>query len=275
MIYAIRHVTKYAYDQLIQENLMEVRKHPLSNERQRCLNFSLTLEPEVRVFRYQDHLGNQVHHFDVPWLHQEVTLIGESVMEVRSESEEALPLSWTELRRKVQDQDFYDLLEETPLVVLSDHRQFQVEDFATPLALAEHAAAAAHRHYIEGSAEPGEQPRRQASRECAHALLAELRKVQIPCRYISGYRISQSQESLDTSHAWVEAYVTESGWLGIDPSQPGRTDSRYITNCVGRDYSDCPPTRGIYRGGATSRLQYAVHVRPAEEPAREDRFVTI
>lgn len=272
MIYAIRHVTKYSYDRLIQENLMEVRKHPLSNERQRCLNFSLQLEPEVRVFRYQDHLGNQVHHFDVPWLHQEVTLVGESVVEVRPVSEELTPLSWEQLRQSVQDQDFYDLLESTSLVPLDGPLQLKAEDFASPLALAE--AAAQHiQQSLSAKIRPDSEGKPLASKHFAHAMLGILRQLQIPCRYISGYRVSGRSETLDSSHAWLEAYVNESGWLGFDPSRGQRTDANYITNCVGRDYSDCPPTRGVFRGNATSTLSYAVHVRPAEEPAREDRFL--
>ncbi|MBX3171434.1 MAG: transglutaminase family protein [Candidatus Eremiobacteraeota bacterium] len=281
MLYAIRHVTKYHYDQDIQENVMEVRKHPISNDRQRCLTFSLSMDPEVRVFRYQDHLGNVVHHFDVPWAHHEVQIVGESVVEVRKPESNG-NLSWDQLAKKVESHDFYDMLEPTALVdMATGFEGIDFKDFETPhdLAVALCKMVRAQFAYEKASTQVDSsstlvmRQKRGVSQDFAHVMLSVLRQARIPCRYISGYRFSPEAAEVDTSHAWVEAFVSESGWRGYDPSRGVVTDETYITNCVGRDYADCPPTRGVFRGNAQSTLRYAVHVRPAEIPAREDQFV--
>lgn len=288
MLYAIRHITEYQYSTAISENHMEVRKHPLSNDRQRCLNFTLQLEPEVRVFRYQDHLGNVVHHFDVPWAHQELSILGESVVEVKAANGVGHELSWEALDQHLAAQDFYDLLEATPLVDSGPEldsllRELKVSrelaasphDLALTLAQGIHQALRYEREttHVDSPMSSALRQRSGVRQDFAHVMLAALRLMRIPCRYISGYRFSSEQGKVDTSHAWVEAFVTEGGWRGYDPSRGQMADETYITNCVGRDYADCPPTRGIFRGSASSTLRYAVHVRPAEQPAREDQFI--
>ena len=64
--YLIRHLTKFLYANQVSESLMEARMHPRSDNNQRCLSFSLSVSPRCRVFSYRDHLGNNVHHFDIP-----------------------------------------------------------------------------------------------------------------------------------------------------------------------------------------------------------------
>lgn len=288
MIYAIRHITQYQYSQPIYENVMEVRKHPLSNNWQRCLNFTLTLEPEVRVFRYQDHLGNLVHHFDVPWFHQELSILGEAVVEVKSPDPNDLPQSWDWLSGQIQQHDLYDMLQSSSLVApgpeleaLSTQLNLTAQRFETPYALALEvnsqlfATFTYERHSTAVDWPVGQviQQKRGVCQDFAHVMLGLLRRAQIPCRYISGYRFDKDNPQQDTSHAWVEAYVKGSGWSGFDPSRGCLTDLSYVTNCVGRDYADCPPTRGVYRGNAQGTLRHAVQVRPAEEPAQEDHFV--
>lgn len=260
---------------------MEVRKHPISNDRQRCLTFSLSLDPEVRVFRYQDHLGNLVHHFDVPWIHSEVQIVGESVVEVRKPESNG-NLTWDQLAKKAEDQDFYDMLEGSDLVDLNTKFEgIDFKDFETPNDLATTLCKLVRAQFqyersstqVDSSTTVVMRQKRGVSQDFAHVMLSVLRQARIPCRYISGYRFSPEAAEVDTSHAWVEAYVSESGWRGFDPSRGVVTDETYITNCVGRDYADCPPTRGVFRGRAKGTLKYAVHVRPAEVPAREDQFV--
>lgn len=288
MLYAVRHVTRYTYSHSISENIMEIRKHPLSDQRQRCLNFTLTLDPPVRIFRYSDHLGNLVHHFDVPWQHSELTVIGESVVEVLPPDAEAPALSWQALAERLEHHDLYDMLQPSELVhpgpelaALADELNLAKDKFATPRELAEAACSGLSRCLsYEKDATDVDTPiqevlkhRRGVCQDFAHVLLGLLRDLRIPCRYISGYRLRGES----ASHAWIEAYVLdgERPWLALDPSRGEAADESYITNCVGRDYADCPPTRGVYRGEARGALEYAVQVRRAEEPVRDDRFVSL
>lgn len=86
----------------------------------------------------------------------------------------------------------------------------------------------------------------------AHVMVSALRVLGIACRYVSGHLVGQGG-----THAWVEVLVPEDGGaraVGYDPCHGRRTDHRYVTVAVGRDYLDVPPTSGWYSGDARGTL---------------------
>ena len=80
MFYAIRHLTRYRYSRPVWQSMMEVRMHPRSETTQRCFTFRLSVNPRARIFTFQDHLGNQVHHFDLPQHHRELSIVADSLV---------------------------------------------------------------------------------------------------------------------------------------------------------------------------------------------------
>jgi len=89
----------------------------------------------------------------------------------------------------------------------------------------------------------------------AHMMLAVLRLLDIPGRYVSGHLLGEG-----APHAWVEALVEDVGNLGqpeviaYDPTHHRRAGLNYITVAVGRDYADVAPTSGTFTGPASGRL---------------------
>jgi transglutaminase-like putative cysteine protease len=89
----------------------------------------------------------------------------------------------------------------------------------------------------------------------AHMMLAVLRLVGIPARYVSGHLLGEG-----APHAWVEALVEDANDLGLpeviafDPTHRRRAGLNYITVAVGRDYADVAPTSGTFTGPASGRL---------------------
>ena len=75
MYYRIRHRTRYYYSAPVHESLTEVRMHPRTEGRQRCLDYQLAVTPKARVHVYRDFLGNSVHHFGVPASHNELNIM--------------------------------------------------------------------------------------------------------------------------------------------------------------------------------------------------------
>ncbi len=96
-------------------------------------------------------------------------------------------------------------------------------------------------------------------------MIALVRQLGIPCRYVSGYLFHQADgevRSADGStHAWVEAWFPERGWVGFDPTNNLVADHRHIRVAIGRDYADVPPTRGVFKGMSTARSELSVAVR--------------
>ena len=106
----------------------------------------------------------------------------------------------------------------------------------------------------------------------AHTMIALLRHVRIPARYVSGYlyrsREDHDRSTPDATHAWVEALLPHLGWVGFDPTNNLVAHHRHIRTAVGRDYADVPPTHGIFRGKTASELYVAVQVKRQRSAAR-------
>lgn len=120
--------------------------------------------------------------------------------------------------------------------------------------------------------------KRGVCQDFAHILLACLRSLGLPARYVSGYLLTQpppGQPRLvgsDASHAWASVYLPQlaqhacQGWLDLDPTNdrtglasPGED---YVRLAVGRDFADVSPLRGVLQGGGAHTLEVAVTVAP-------------
>ena len=299
MHYSIRHLTKFRYRSPVSESIMELMMHPRSDGSQRCLNFQVSVSPRCRVFSYRDHLANHVHHFDIPVQHEQLVIVAESLVEVQPLPE--LPYSlgagaWEELDRLVEADDFWEMLLPSefacPTPALEKlANQLDVRRRDDPLRVLHTLNQQMYEYfsYVPNSTRadsPIDVALKNKGGVCqdfAHIMTTLVRtRLRIPCRYVSGY-LSQSPDSPDAAqgeaasgekrtdrspssatHAWVEAYLPELGWVGFDPTNWLYANDRHIRTAIGRDYSDVPPTHGIFRGRAKSELTVAVRVTPSE-----------
>ena len=101
----------------------------------------------------------------------------------------------------------------------------------------------------------------------AHVQIACLRSIGLAARYVSGYLRTSPLPSeprmvgADESHAWVSLYAgDELGWIDFDPTNACPSDTNHIPICVGRDYGDVSPMRGVVLGGGTTELKVSVDV---------------
>ena len=112
--------------------------------------------------------------------------------------------------------------------------------------------------------------RKGVCQDFAHLMIACLRSLGLPARYVSGYLLTApppGQPRLtgaDASHAWVQAYVPELGWIDFDPTNGIVPDGQHVTLAWGRDYGDVSPLRGVIVGGTGHALKVAVTVTPIQ-----------
>jgi transglutaminase-like putative cysteine protease len=81
----------------------------------------------------------------------------------------------------------------------------------------------------------------------------------VPARYVSGYIHRPNKDS--QSHAWCEVWLPDLGWLGIDPTNDSLADERFVKVAVGRDFTDVPPNKGVYRGRGQEAISVRVETR--------------
>jgi len=98
----------------------------------------------------------------------------------------------------------------------------------------------------------------------AHVLIASARLLGIPARYVGGYLWTGHElHEYEASHAWVEAFVDNLGWVGFDAANRICPGEAYIRAAIGLDYWSAAPVRGVRRGEATERLAVKVSVMQA------------
>jgi transglutaminase-like putative cysteine protease len=289
LIYSVRHVTKFRYKPAVRESVMEVRMQPRSEGNQRCLSFDVGVTPTVTLMHYRDFLGNVVHHFDIAASHSELTLKAQSLVEVLPipEPEIGDAGTWDDLDALVAGDGPYEMLQPSafarPTPRLDElARENKIDRRATPLQMLFDINQGIHDNFeyapnstkVDSPIDDALSVRKGVCQDFAHIMIALVRKLQVPCRYVSGYLFhgegDQSLASEGASHAWVEALLPKLGWVGFDPTNNLLCGERHIRVAIGRDYAEVPPTRGVYKGGAESELSVSVTVALSDAPAPED-----
>ncbi len=293
--FSVRHLTRFRYSQPITASIMETRMHPRSDSHQHCLTFSLSVSPRCRVFTYRDHQGNNVQHFDIPGEHNQLVIVAESVVEqqVLPDVPHFLsPDAWDALDDLVDSGDYWEMLlpsqfaVETPALILLAE-QMGVTRRDDPLMLVRELNQRLYDYFVyvprstrvDSPIDEAIVSGQGVCQDFAHTMIALLRHVRIPARYVSGYlyrsREDHDRSTPDATHAWVEALMPHLGWVGFDPTNNLVARHRHIRTAVGRDYADVPPTHGIYRGRTDSELYVAVQVEANERPPALDRKLPI
>ena len=69
----------------------------------------------------------------------------------------------------------------------------------------------------------------------------------------------------EAGHAWVEALVSEVGWVGFDPTNGICPTEGYIRVAMGLDYLDAAPIRGARNGGGEETMSVRLRVAEAQQ----------
>jgi transglutaminase-like putative cysteine protease len=113
--------------------------------------------------------------------------------------------------------------------------------------------------------------RRGVCQDFAHVMIAGLRGIGLPARYVSGFLRTvprpgtERLEGADAMHAWVMVWCgAAAGWRGLDPTNALIAGEDHIVLAVGRDYADVAPINGVMLASGRQRLTTAVDVIPIE-----------
>jgi len=102
----------------------------------------------------------------------------------------------------------------------------------------------------------------------AHLMIAAMRSLGLPARYVSGYILTHPPEGqvklegTDASHAWVSVWDPHAGWVDFDPTNNLVNSPEHITIAYGRDFDDVSPISGVLLGGGQHTVGVAVTVKP-------------
>lgn len=289
MIYSVRHSTTFRYQPAVRESVMEVRMQPRTDFRQRCLSFSLNLNPRATIMLYRDFYGNSVHHFDIPQALKLIEITAQAIVDVlpaRDLDPEASG-NWEELDARIAQTDYWEMLLPSryaaPTALLESlAAELDAKRRGKPLAVLQEINARLYELFdyvpnstkVDSPIDDALRARRGVCQDFAHIMIALVRQLRIPCRYVSGYLYhedkARDRSPAGATHAWVEAYLGDLGWVAFDPTNNLLGCERHLRVAVGRDYADVPPTRGVYKGEAESELNVMVSVSPVDAPEPEE-----
>ena len=260
----VEHVTVLTYDEPALEGYTEVRLRPREGEGQRCLSFALDTQPAAAVNTYRDRHDNEVLHFDVLAAHEELTITARSEVETSGGLKGA--------SRELSLLDRFDFLAPTAMTPFSD----RVRSLAEPCRVAGDGLATASRvlwtvrralRYESGATDVGTSADEAIAhgvgvcQDFAHVMIAACRLLGVPARYVSGYIYAPESASALASHAWVDVFADRQGWHSLDPTHDTAQGPQHVRVAVGRDYTDVPPTRGVFKGNGRESLAVAVRLQ--------------
>lgn len=286
--YKLAHVTVFSYDGAVSESYNELRLRPRHDESQSCLSFRITTYPPSKPAAHLDYFNNWVHHFHILPEHKELRVEAEATVLVHPQQWAMAPLTLTafEEHREMLNGEYFDWLAPSqycPIVpeIGEMAKQAEARCDGTVRGFAESASDLIHQQFtykpgsthVHSSLQDSLSTRSGVCQDFSHLLIAVLRQRGLPARYVSGYLVPRQAADAravmenviggQASHAWVQVYIPDSGWIGLDPTAGEFVEERHIVVARGRDYGDVPPVRGVYKGHAGQSLSVDVLVRPA------------
>jgi transglutaminase-like putative cysteine protease len=280
--YAIRHETRYGYGAPVDLGLHLLRLTPLNLARQRLIEHALAITPEpVRVASFVDHFGNEVQHIVVETTHESFSVTLDAKVEV---SPSGGPLAdgeaWEAVRETMRADGFpasptvAEFVYPSPMAALGREATDYAAVSFTPgrpifaalrdLTTRIHNDFAYAPNQTDISTKVAEvlTARRGVCQDFAHLMIAGLRGLGLPARYVSGYiRSLGGRTGADASHAWVSAWCGGTlGWVELDPTNDLVVEDEHVVVAYGRDFSDATPLRGVILGGGRHTLGVAVSV---------------
>jgi transglutaminase-like putative cysteine protease len=304
MLLEITHDTHYSYDPNVEIAQHFAHLKPASTGSQQVLKTEIQVNPKPAWSEENlDNYGNICTFFSLQNRHSELSIVAKSLIETNGnvyigpKPEDTPP--WEAVREyfRYHSNTKWDAASEflftSPFIALRpEFAEFARANFTNGRPILEAAIDLTQRiygefHYVSKSTDIGTPAlealakREGVCQDFAHILIASLRSIGLPAKYISGYILTNpppGQARLiggDASHAWVSVYVPsidENGqlssglWCDLDPTNnrwgyetPGED---YVHLAQGRDYADVSPIRGVIHGGADHTLDVAVTVMP-------------
>ena len=296
---AITHETRYSYSPAVQTAQHVAHLQPANTPCQTVLQHQLDVEPAATVQHNIDAFCNHRAYWALNNPHDGLRVRAYSELQTSPIAPATSNQSWESVREHFRYRGGHPADVNNGFVFGSHHAPvheaflaYAQSSFSPGRPLMQAAmelTARMHRDFTYASqstdintpAIEALENRRGVCQDFAHILLACLRSLGLPARYVSGYLLTQpppGQPRLvgsDASHAWASVYLPElashacQGWLDLDPTNnrcglasPGLD---YVRLAVGRDFADVSPLRGVLQGGGAHTLEVAVTVAPVGE----------
>jgi transglutaminase-like putative cysteine protease/predicted glutamine amidotransferase len=286
---AVVHRTSYRYLHAVERSTHLLRLFPAHDRLQTLLMSDVTVSVEGRAHDFDDAFGNRSRRVIIDTPYRELTITGRSQVEALDADplgfdvrhmKTVIPLVWMPWQRSML-QPYLQApeLAESELAELVDYAmRFVARNDGDVLDTLLDLNDAIHREYtyVQGSTTLATTAfdvysrRRGVCQDFTNLFICLARLMGVPARYVCGYLFTgakhENRRQAEASHAWVQVYLPEVGWRGLDPTNGVVTSTDHVRLAVGCSYRDATPTSGtIFVGGGGETLEVEVSVERAEQ----------
>lgn len=289
MKFDISHRTLYDYGSAVitSQHLVHLEPRPLAHQKVLVHELTISPQPARRISR-TDYFGNPTVAALIEVEHFELEITAHSVVEVRPPAPVDISRSppWDAIASLASAGNAQAALEPIQFVAPSRHTggSAAIADFA-------HASFPPGRPMLAGAADLAArifeeftfdatatdistpvsevlEKRRGVCQDFSHLMIAALKCLGLPARYVSGYLLTHPPPGkprllgADASHAWVSVWCPRFGWVDFDPTNNIIPRDEHITIGFGRDYDDINPISGVLLGGHDHTVTVEVDVVP-------------
>ena len=281
--FTVHHTTTYKYDALVYDSANQVMLYPIKDKYQEVVDFQLKITGDPLVDVFTDYYGNEVGTFTNPESHKLLQIETIIVVNVKKK---ALPV--TNIFQNNQWQTLKYLSQQLPYINFLKQESFKAQEDImsileplkakneSPFEVAKYLCGYVFKNFqyvkgittVETTVDEIWKLRSGVCQDFAHILLVMLRYMNIPAGYVSGY-ICPNKNGMrgeGATHAWVEAYLPDYGWLGLDPTNNCIVEDTHVRLAVGRNFVDCSPVKGTYKGTSRHTLEVKVSVSYENDP---------
>ncbi len=288
--FEIQHTTQYIYQGNVRDSANQIILYPINDENQEVIKQQVAITGNPAVDIHTDYFGNKIGSFTYTDRHNMLVISSRVSVKTRHKT---LPVNdifpshqWEDLKRlqyvvpyiDFLKQEYFDGIDELRENVNAERRP---DDTPYQLVLRFCQYVFDNFEYIKGVTTVDTtlneiwKLKAGVCQDFAHILIEMLRIMHIPARYVSGYICTNrnGMRGEGATHAWVEAYIPDYGWLGIDPTNNCIANEMHVRLAVGRNFSDCSPVKGVYKGTSNHKLVVSVSVN--EESLASDHHQTV
>lgn len=293
----ILHKTTYRYSEPVTFGLHRLVLRPREGHNLTVIRHKLTILPHARLFWMTDLFGNNVALAEISQPSDTLEITNDAVIERLSWAEDAaptrssrpsllpLPVAYPQMELPVVQgyltpvyPDDQPALEAWAATLPQKHASM------TALEVVEHMGRSIYTTIkYKRREEPGVQtPAGTLSlgtgscRDMAVLMIEACRSLGIAARFTSGYLdTTASAAGRGATHAWMDVYLPDSGWIGYDPTIGEFVSRKHIALGVSAHPRGVMPVSGIYSGppGSYQGMQVAVSVKAVKEEDLPDEFV--
>jgi transglutaminase-like putative cysteine protease len=275
--FKIRHITRYQYENSVRDSANQIMLYPVQDPFQSVLQHTIHVTGNPMIELHIDIFGNDVGTFTQVHPHRELVIDSYLLVNTKPRAiptdDQPAAVQWQALESLRHHIDFIDFLKKDRFEGADEILALVAQELQTghtPLQSAQYFSQYIYQNFeyrkgittIETTPDEIWKLKSGVCQDFAHLLSIVLRFLNIPARYISGY-ICPKENGMrgeGATHAWVEAYIPFYGWLGLDPTNDCLVNETHVKLAAGKNFSDCSPVKGTYRGTSGHSLDVTVNV---------------